>query len=751
MSETTRPARRQGIIPEWAIKGLELLFLVLSGVYLAYSFSGMVTLFIPYPPWFETALLWAMTAVAAARLAVLGPKRWQTWLALALAGMYSLVYRSDGYRFLLFLAAMTAGLAGIHYRRILKSYLVAVWAMLLVCVLAALSGAIANIVYYRDGLRSSWGIAYPTDFSSILLFALLALWVWARKLPDWAMLPPALASVLLALFITQSRNGLLCSAAFCVAIAYRMAEARFMGRRSRLRWLRRDCDGLMTAAFPLCACVTFLMVYLYSRDTALGERLNALMSDRLVQCLAGFRSHPITAFGVPFDQIGRGFSAYPPTGYNFIDSSYVLILLRYGWVALAAMCGMWIYMTRRAIRLGDRRLALALGLIALHSVTEHHFTEVHFNILLVMPLALYAGRPSRRRDRLASKQAWAVGATAAAALVALWIGLPRVLTRLRTVFAALGWQGGGRHAVPVMLVVLGLLMAAAGLCWALYRLICAALARKKPRWQAPAALLLSLGLAIVGWRWSVRVVDAAAVDSASKVEAEAEGLGLILDSATGPVYVDDLPDVYRRQFPGISPTVLTGDDLCRRKGSTAIMDAQTEYNPFFFEGFRYAKLSHAHSVYTDDPAVIAALEGAGYAVKEYYNTVHYVRLRSQAKLNGLEYSAQEGLLVTDERPMGSGPYIDVYGGSYRVEFRMALPERVGNPDDVVCMLYATAYWGSDIVAERPVTLDEFDGEGNARIRMDFTTDSVRAMEFKLFPLPGRQLRLTRVSYVKTGP
>ena len=31
-----------------------------------------------------------------------------------------------------------------------------------------------------------------------------------------------------------------------------------------------------------------------------------------------------------------------------------------------------------------------MAVIAFHSILEHHFTEVHFNILLAMPFAAYA-------------------------------------------------------------------------------------------------------------------------------------------------------------------------------------------------------------------------------------------------------------------------------------------------------------------------------------------------------------------------
>jgi hypothetical protein len=41
---------------------------------------------------------------------------------------------------------------------------------------------------------------------------------------------------------------------------------------------------------------------------------------------------------------------------------------------------------------------MVMALIAFHSVSEHHMIEMHYNIVLAMPLAAYASMNSKEQD-----------------------------------------------------------------------------------------------------------------------------------------------------------------------------------------------------------------------------------------------------------------------------------------------------------------------------------------------------------------
>ena len=153
-------------------KLLELLFLTLVGIYLFYRVARITTFGLVFPTDFEGNLLIVMTVVAVLRLFSTPLRRWKTLAALGFALVYCLVYRSDGYRFLLFLAVMTVGLIDIDYRKILRVYVASVGIITSCAVFAGVIGAITNLVYtgIGRGLRSAWGIAYPTDFAKLFFY-----------------------------------------------------------------------------------------------------------------------------------------------------------------------------------------------------------------------------------------------------------------------------------------------------------------------------------------------------------------------------------------------------------------------------------------------------------------------------------------------------------------------------------------------------------------------------------------------------
>ncbi len=736
---------------ERAKRILETLFLALSAVYLVYLFTLDTTLFPPYPLRLERTMIIALAAVTALRLALVGPKHPELWLAAALALLYNAVHHSDGYGFLWFLAVLSAGCARIDYRRILKLWLIAVGGALAVTVLAALAGSIENIVYYRDGLRSSWGVKYPTDLATLALFLLVMLWVLWRRLPDWAMLPIGVAAVALIFAVTLSRNALLCGALFLCAVAWHWLEGAALSKRPGGRRLQKGVDVFLILAFPLFAAVTYLMVFLYARGLPLGQRLDALLSGRLAQCLDGVRSYGIRLFGQPFDMIGNGFSVFPQLNVNFIDSSYVLIPLRYGWALLIALGALWSWTTHRALRCGDRRLALAMGLIAFHSILEHHFTEVHYNILLAMPFAAYAAarESEARAPKGAGRPARAAGSvTALAAVVSAWLAGPWVLTRLRTLFQAEGWIGGGAGAIPTVAAIVAVLACALGALWAIWRLVRALVARERGWIRALAGLTLCLVVAGGLFAAANQAVDRAARENAALLDEDSAALAVIIGAAEEPVYSDALPDVYQERFGEIRDTALPLEDLARQSGGTVLTDVDPERNVFFHRGFRYAQISPEHAVYTADEAVVDALEAAGYALSEYYDTAHSVDLADAAERNGLSLAGDALPLDGPEKSLLETAPEDLFEGEYEAVFALRLPERADAAPGEVCALRVSAYEGEMPLAEVAVDRGQFDAEGRLTASVRFAVGYARGTQFQVLAREGRGVIVEGIGFRK---
>ena len=731
-----------------ALRILEDLFLILTAVYLLYAMKGM-TMFKPdIPDTFLPGLRLAMELVALALLIKRPQKRPEIWLGLALVGVYAATYQSTAHGRTPYLAIMVMGLSGVDYRKIVRTYIAAVGAVLLATVIAGLGGGIENIVYFREGLRSCWGTSYPTDFSSLVLFLTMAVWIAWPGLPDWTMLLLGLVPLALAIFITASRNSLLCGALFELVVCYHWLERGALRRVDQKKTIRRVADAVLMAAAPACAAVIFLLVFMYARHPDAMERLDTLLSFRLRFSADAVQTYGLKPFGTYIAMHGgNGGTVFPKGEMFYLDSSYINILLCYGWVTMLAMFTAWEYTLYKALRGGNRRMALVMAVIAVHSIMEHHFADPFHNILLVMPLAMLAVKPQKEAIAWRDKKACAAFCAVAVALVALVaLFMPRLMSALRTIYGARGWQGGGTMAWPVLGFNLAIVALTAAGAWAAYRLLLAALTRKPDRLALSLCVFLLCGALGVGCgAWGRRVIAQAAQDHGAMVEADAEALSCLSEYEVCP---DVLPEVYRQRFANVRRTTLGGDDLARVANSVVLMDSHPEHRLFIMLGYKYVPISDAHALYVSNPNALAALEAHGFVASDIYNTVTSIDLEELARLNNLTMENGGLLLNGTKQSVTKSVENDMFSGQYTVEFRLALPEGSPKKGEICELRVYNKPLG--VISTLVVDKDQFDSEGRATIAMPLGLggDTI-GVQFQVIARKNRQVVVEGIRYWQT--
>ena len=108
----------------------------------------------------------------------------------------------------------------------------------------------------------------------------------------------------------------------------------------------------------------------FLKTQCLGEENTVHLSEK-------FNKYGIKLFGTAFDMIGGGNETIIRPGYNFVDSSFCMILVRYGWIVLLAVFLIYFIVERKALKAGDRKLMVAFALISVHSAIEHHYWSWH--------------------------------------------------------------------------------------------------------------------------------------------------------------------------------------------------------------------------------------------------------------------------------------------------------------------------------------------------------------------------------------
>lgn len=738
-----------------ALTILENVFLFLTAVFLMYLMKGM-TMFRPtISDDFLDELKLVMEVALFALLILRKHERPGIWLGLLLFWAYGRTGRSAQLTRLVVSAIALLGLEGIDHRKILKVFIAAVGGVLVATVIAGLGGGVPNLVYslsyVEGGLRSSWGTAYPTDFSSTVFYLTMAVWMAWPALPDWAMMLFGLIPLALAGFVTVSRNSLLCSLLFEVVVAYHWLERGALMRSDRMKRVRRVVDALLMAALPICAVVIFVLVNLYARDPVGMSGVDNLFSLRLQVSAKALQTYPLTPFGTKIVMHGgNGGTIFSKGELLYLDSSYIQALVRYGWVTMLAMFSVWEWMLHKALRCGNRRMALVMAVIAVHSIMEQHFLDPFHNILLIMPLATLQVPPLEVLHERERKQRYAAFSVVAAVLLASGVlFLPQLMSSLRTIYGAKGWQGGYENAWPVLGLNLCIVALCAAGAWALYRLLLAALSRQKGARIRVAACVLAFCLALgIGMGvWGDRVIVQATEANAAMVDADA---GVLNCLSKCDIYSDVMPEVYRRRFPNVRRAVLGGDDLARLDNAVVLMENQPEHRVFITHGFKYLPVSDAHALYVSDPKALEALKAGGYMPSDYYSKAVEVDLHSLSESNELEW-VDGGLLLNGPSLFPkNGPDFDLFAGHYTVEFSLFLPEDAMKKKDDICEVRVVNSTLGELTRVA-VSRDQFDAGGRATLNVPLTlvTDTIN-VRFQVIVGKNRKVGLAGIRYWQTA-
>ena len=744
----------------------DLPFLAVLTVYLTHLFFQSSTFYLPTPDKFliKLFLLFGLSLLPRIPVYLKALKTQKKILAAAflLALNYALVYHFGDHLFLLFSGLLTIAFLGMDHQKVLKLFTIILGCFLILTFSAACCGAIQDFVMMKNGyVRTALGICYPTDMASYVLFLLMYSWAAWRRIPDPIAFILGIVCFFFSRYIAMSITCTICSAVFCfVVLGHFLCIECELAKKVPV-FLKTLTLQLIIFACPLLALLMFVLIFAYSRNIGPAIRLNSLLSKRLALPLDAYLLYGLQPFGTPFDQNGNGFTTFASNNYNFVDSTYPLILLRYGWILFLAICTSWTVTTRNAFRNKDTRLACLMAMIAFHSFSEHHFIETNFNILVLMPFAAFQPVPSAQKCSVSEsvrRSALIFLALTAATGLAAWI-LPVFFTWMRTVFQINQWTEGGEKGFQVLYTLINIygsvILTAAGVIFCIYILTFGK--SKAPKRKAAAAVIIS---AVSLWNLYSVVQSGTALISKSvskysqQLEEDQTAIQLITGSASGKVYVDSFPCMYQKEVEGISNSLLLGDELARFYNTSVITDVKHDSNCFINSGFLFTPISRRYGLYTNDSNVISAMKDHGYHLTGYYNVKKTINLKSLARINQLTYTEEAGLSLSgNDQALKRGPYISLYSGPYTVDYtlHLSIDSSAGEttPDSDVATLRISAYNGEKILKEHVLKREFFDADGNAVIQIPFTSESYSGIEFLAFPENDQDFNITSICYYRS--
>ena len=117
----------------------------------------------------------------------------------------------------------------------------------------------------------------------------------------------------------------------------------------------------------------------YDSTNAVYARVNSLLSGRLRLGYQAIADYGVTLFGHPIEWIGFALGTAPDKAYNYVDCSYLQVMLEYGVVFLILIVLLYSLAIRKAIAKKRYDLCWILLFILIFSITEPRLADLAFN------------------------------------------------------------------------------------------------------------------------------------------------------------------------------------------------------------------------------------------------------------------------------------------------------------------------------------------------------------------------------------
>ena len=377
----------------------EIFFLGIFAVWLILTYSWTTMAHIPWPPFFYFCVQIGIGLVVLFRYMVMRPVDMKKILFVFLIiGSFVIARRYSGADALLETRLLIAGANDIDYRKILKVYLIVEIPMIICTMIVGYTGVITDLVYHRgEQVRMSFGFVYPTDFAAGIIFMVTAWGVLRQVRCTWIEIGLMIISVVLFEKYCDVRNSEIVMMILIICVVYLKIRNKLAAKKGKEYTPSLLLKILCLVAPYGLAGFMILVSRFYRPDIEWMAKLNTLFSTRLSLGKEVFDRYDIQIWGQDIPMRGNGGSTEVVADYFFIDSSYVNILMRLGLVAfILVMLIISIIMIKS---LNHPYMLMAMAIVCIHSVMEHHMFEVYYDVFLMLPLAKFDVKDIGKRQR----------------------------------------------------------------------------------------------------------------------------------------------------------------------------------------------------------------------------------------------------------------------------------------------------------------------------------------------------------------
>lgn len=272
------------------------------------------------------------------------------------------------------------GAKGIDYKKIVKVYLIVGGSFCLLTICASLLGLIKNYVdidnrtdmmLYTSSTFQRWcfGYNWSTNMANHVFFILLCYFVYINRSFKVAEYLSIAGISCLLLYYTGSRLSaylIFLLLLFSLLLKSKTIQKLFSNRVATI---------IFIIIIPFFTLISYFVTSFYDYSNIHWLLVNSILSGRL-----GFGNDALNAVGLSiFGQSYIMFGSAREDGklYNFIDSTYIQLLVIYGIVYTILFVSAYAYINYKASKRKDNVLMVAILLAGLSGFIAQHFLELY--------------------------------------------------------------------------------------------------------------------------------------------------------------------------------------------------------------------------------------------------------------------------------------------------------------------------------------------------------------------------------------
>ena len=283
------------------------------------------------------------------------------------------------------------GAKGIQFRKLVKLHFVLSLSFCLFNIIGYELGMTStpNVIdpereslFGEDVVRMDFGYGWATDFANHVFYILLDFWILVKgKLKWWGYLLFLYMPFFLVVY-TDSRLASACILLLLISslcLWWKEKKDNQIGRKMKL---------CMILSVPFFAVLSIWATFSYDPSNLYWIASDILLSGRLGLGYDAISEFGISWLGQPVEMHGA-IDAGGLMEYNFVDSSYVQFLIRYGIVFISFLVLLFMRLSADAAKRNDNVLLIAIMIAGITGIVAQFVFDYKYCVLLLALVAVH--------------------------------------------------------------------------------------------------------------------------------------------------------------------------------------------------------------------------------------------------------------------------------------------------------------------------------------------------------------------------